>query len=155
MTLETRFPDPGEVPGQVTLLLIEGSAEDAAAIKAAIESGDADLSIETVEHISEGLERVASQEVDVALLDLSSFGNAGPAYLQQILEAAGDMPVIALTTGDDKSLGLKAVKAGAQDFLLKEGIDRQQILRATRYAIEHKRAERALRASEERYRHLF
>ncbi len=155
MTRETRSPDAGQVSGQVTLLLIEGSAEEAAAINAAIESGDADLSIETVEHISEGLERVVSQEVDVALLDVSSFGNAGPAYLQQILEAAGDMPVIALTTGDDKSLGLKAVKAGAQDFLLKEGIDRQQILRATRYAIEHKRAERALRASEERYRHLF
>jgi PAS domain S-box-containing protein len=155
MTLETRSPDPGEITGQVTLLLIEGSAEDAVAIKAAIESGDADLSIETVEHISEGLERVVSQDVDVALLDLSSFGNAGPAYLEQILEAAGDMPVIALTTGDDKGLGLKAVKAGAQDFLLKEGIDRQQVLRATRYAIERKRAERALRASEERYRHLF
>jgi hypothetical protein len=50
---------------------------------------------------------------------------------------------------------LKAVKAGAQDFLVKEGIDRQQVLRATRYAIERKRVERALRASEERYRHLF
>src|SRR6476646_399297 len=124
MTLETRSPEPGEVTGHLTLLLIEGSAEDAAAIKAAIETGDADLSIETVEHFSEGLDRVSSQDMDVALLDMSSFGNAGPDYLQEILEAAGDVPVIALTSGDDKSLGLKAVEAGAQDFLLKEGIDR-------------------------------
>jgi hypothetical protein len=77
MTLETRSPDPGEVTGHLTLLLIEGSAEDAAAIKAAIESGGADLNIETVEHISEGLER-SFAGCDVALLICRRLGMPGP-----------------------------------------------------------------------------
>src|SRR6185503_3725034 len=45
----------------------------------------------------------------------------------------------------------QAIRHGAQDYLLKGQIDRSLLERAVRYAIERKRAENALRQSEERF----
>jgi transcriptional regulator with PAS, ATPase and Fis domain len=49
---------------------------------------------------------------------------------------------------------LQAVRDGAQDYLVKGQIDANLLARSLRYAVERKRAELALRASEERYRGL-
>jgi diguanylate cyclase (GGDEF)-like protein len=49
------------------------------------------------------------------------------------------VPIIVLTGTDDHNLALKAVKSGAQDYLVKGRLDRELLLRSMRYSIERKR----------------
>jgi diguanylate cyclase (GGDEF)-like protein len=49
------------------------------------------------------------------------------------------VPIIVLTGNDDDSLALSAVKQGAQDYLVKNRLDRELLVRSMRYSIERKR----------------
>ena len=49
-----------------------------------------------------------------------------------------------LTGLDDEHLGVAAVAAGAQDYLVKGKVDGQVLIRAVRYAVERRRAEASL-----------
>jgi serine phosphatase RsbU (regulator of sigma subunit) len=49
-----------------------------------------------------------------------------------------------LTGLDDEHLGVAAVAAGAQDYLVKGKVDGQVLIRAVRYAVERRRAESSL-----------
>jgi PAS domain S-box-containing protein len=101
-----------------------------------------------------GLEQLAQHEADVVLLDLRLPDSEGLATLQQARAAASGVPVIVLTGQGDDALALRAVQEGAQDYLVKGRISREALVRVIRHAVERGRLERALRASEERFRHL-
>src|SRR4030065_265456 len=64
---------------------------------------------------------------------------------------ASRVPIILLTNVDDEELALRAVRQGAQDYLVKSEMDANLLYRAIRYAIERNRVEEALRESQERY----
>ena len=65
------------------------------------------------------------------------------------------LPIIVFTGLDDEDVALAAVKAGAQDYLVKGRFDEFLLRRSIRHALERQRAETALHESEERYRTLF
>jgi diguanylate cyclase (GGDEF)-like protein/PAS domain S-box-containing protein len=62
-----------------------------------------------------------------------------------------DVPAIVQSGVNEEEIAYAAVREGAQDYLVKGTITGPLLVRAIRYALERKRAERALRASEERY----
>ena len=78
------------------------------------------------------------------LLDLNLPGTAGLDGLRAILRADGAAAVCVLTGLDDEHLGMAAVAAGAQDYLVKGKVDGQVLIRAVRYAVERRRAEASL-----------
>ena len=55
------------------------------------------------------------------------------------------LPIVVLTGTDDDALGLEAVRAGAQDYLIKGQSDIRLLGRAIDYAGERKRASEAIR----------
>jgi diguanylate cyclase (GGDEF)-like protein len=61
--------------------------------------------------------------------------------LHQLRTAAPDVPIIVLSDRPDEELGLAAVKAGAQDFLLTSELRPAPLARSIGYAIERKRSE--------------
>ena len=64
------------------------------------------------------------------------------------------MPIVVLTGLDDEALAVRAVREGAQDYLVKGQVTSQLLVRAMRYATERKRAVEALQRSEEYFRSL-
>jgi diguanylate cyclase (GGDEF)-like protein/PAS domain S-box-containing protein len=96
---------------------------------------------------------------DCILLDFGLPDANGLEALTLVLEVAGGTPVIVLSGHDDMDLATAAIRAGAQDYLVK-GQERPPalFLRAIRFAIERRRHqernEDLLRAKEDRWRTL-
>lgn len=97
---------------------------------------------------------LSTQKIDVVLLDLSLPDSEGLNTLRNFCHAAPNLPVIVLTGLSDEEVAIRAMQAGAQDYLVKGKVDPQLLVRTIFYSMERKRAQEALRESEERYRLL-
>lgn len=79
--------------------------------------------VEVVGHAADGDEALALVEEcspDVLLLDLRMPGRDGIATLEALRERDSTVPVLVLTTFDDDELVLRALRAGARGYLLKD-----------------------------------
>lgn len=147
--------DPGpDAPKEATrALLIEDNAGDAELIRAALaEAGNDRIRVDHVRTLREGLDRLDTASPDVILLDLSLPESRGLPTLRRVLDEAPSCPVIVLTGLEDGETAREALRAGAQDYLIKGEVDGLHLERAIRYARERRSAAARLRASEERYR---
>lgn len=77
----------------------------------------------------EAIERVRTSEVDVLLLDVRMPKKSGLDVLREL--GASLPPTLVLTTFDDTTVVLDAIRAGARGFLLKD-ISYQQLMTAIR-----------------------
>jgi len=80
------------------------------------------------------------------LLDLGLPDSQGLDGLRQLLEIEPDAAVIMLTGESSEHLGERAVRAGAQDYLVKGEVSGHTLNRVIRYAVERRRAEETQRA---------
>ena len=79
------------------------------------------------------------------LLDLGLPDSQGLYGLRQLLQADPEAAVVVLTGEADEYLGERAVRAGAQDYLVKGEVAGHMLNRVIRYAVERRRAEEAQR----------
>jgi signal transduction histidine kinase len=89
---------------------------------------------------------------DLVLLDLSLPDSTGLETLKEFRAAIPDIPVVVLTGLDDENLALQALAEGAQDYLVKDQMTMQRLVRAIRYAVERGEILNQIRESEERTR---
>ncbi len=140
-------------PAPVTILLIEDNPGDARLLRETL--ADAHGSAIALAHASDlraGLARLAQGGIDGVLLDLGLPDSEGLATFAAVQGHAVDLPIIVLTGLDDEELAERAVREGAQDYLVKGQVPAVLLCRSVRYAIERKRAEKALREMEIRAR---
>jgi CheY-like chemotaxis protein len=134
-------------PGPETplrLLVVEDDPADVELIRAKLGSvpGGRRFALESVDRLSAAFRRLKS--VDVVLLDLGLPDTSGIEAVTRLAGEAPEVPFVVLTGREDSELGLRAVREGAQDFLVKDKADGPLLDRSLRYAIERKRAEQAL-----------
>jgi diguanylate cyclase (GGDEF)-like protein len=99
------------------------------------------LVIAHAERLGDAAQELVVNRATCILLDLSHNGGERLAALEQVRAAAPDVPIIVLSNYVDEGIGLRALKAGAQDFLLKTELHPALLSRAVTYAIERKRTE--------------
>lgn len=99
-------------------------------------------------------EEICQRHHDLYLFDYRLGAKSGLDLLNITRKRGCAAPIIMLTghVGDD--LDIRAVRAGAADYLVKGQFDALLLGRSIRYSIERKRTETALQISEERYRDL-
>jgi len=141
---------------KIQILLIEDNSTDALLVQDELEHAtERKFAVTHVQRLSHALEHLQLQHFDVVLLDLSLPDSDGLETFNRLHHVTENMPIVLLTGQVDESLALRALKAGAQDYLMKEKVLSGVLPRVICYAIERKRSERALRESEARLRDLF
>jgi two-component system, sensor histidine kinase and response regulator len=96
-------------------------------------------------NLADALKVLKKETFDAVLLNLSLPDSAGLTTLSKIKKATETGAVIILSASDEEDLALEAARHGAQNYLLKEQLDQNLLLRAIIYAIEHKQIEKGLR----------
>lgn len=165
-------PSPDVPPSQPTrgfdgknqhtkVLLVEDNASDAQLVHSAlVGQRDFDLfgpvfDIRSAVRLSTAITYLAEDTFDVILLDLSLPDSQSlEQSFTDIHKRVPAVPIIVLTGVDDEELGLKMIRNGAQDYLIKSRVERYVLVKAIRYAIERQRSEQALRKSEEDFRSI-
>jgi C4-dicarboxylate-specific signal transduction histidine kinase len=105
----------------------------------------ATFQVDHVVLLAEALKRVDQGGMDVVLLDLSLPDSDGIDACIAVHQRDSTVPIVVVTGLDDEDLAIRAVKRGAQDYLVKGHIDSQVLCRSLRYAVERQRAEVDLR----------
>jgi serine phosphatase RsbU (regulator of sigma subunit) len=136
---QARVPAPVAVPGQVRVLLIEDDDGDALLVQEYLADAAAPVALERVRSITEAKPLLASAACVLLDLDLPDAHQLqGVHWLQ---ENVPQVAVVVLTGLADEHLGAEAVRAGAQDYLVKGQVDGGLLNRVIRYAVERRRFE--------------
>lgn len=142
----------------VRVLLIEDDPVDALLVRRGLEhSGTAGWHLTHVTTLREGREMLAKGDVDVVLLDLHLPDGDGIESIDEMMACAHEherrAPVVVLTGMAEQEMALQALRAGAQDYVVKDEIRSWRLLeRAARYAIERQRTLEEKERLEERLR---
>ncbi len=137
---------------RIRVLLVEDSPDDAQLIHVLLsKTSESGFVITHENRLGKGVARLKQDRFDVVLLDFSLPDSFGLDTFLSIHEADPRVPVIVLTSLDDDDLAARAVREGAQDYLVKREVDTRLLVRSIRYAIARQTADDALRDSEERY----
>ena len=120
------------------ILLIEDNPGDARLVEVLLKESDLlDCKIVNYTSLAEGIKAMEEEDDFAAvLLDLTLPDSRGFQTLEKLLEKFPNANVIVLTGLSDKSMGVNAVKAGAQDFLIKGMFDSDLLAKSLRYSIE-------------------
>ena len=122
------------------VLLIEDNPGDVRLIAEALkESRRGSFVLESVGTLAAGIERLATGDVDIVLLDLSLPDSHGLQTFRALKAQGPQVPVVVLSGDEDETVAMAAVNEGAQDFLVKQRVDGDAVGRAIRYALERHR----------------
>jgi len=127
------------------VLLVEDNLGDARLLYEGMEEALPDqFRMTHVRRLSEALEYLWEETCDVVLLDLGLPDSHGLDTLVMTRAQAPGVPIVVLTGFQDEALAVEALKAGAQDYLVKGQVDSKLLGRTLRYAIVRKATEEAL-----------
>ena len=112
------------------------------------------LNVSHAASFSAAIEILAHQPIDAILLDWFLPDHYGVESLTQLQAVTPRIPVLMLVGWDDDEGAMAALRAGAQDVLIKEKLTSSILERTIRYAVQRKQTESVLRQTEEMYRSL-
>jgi len=141
---------------EISVLIIEDNPGDARLIEEMLKEAKR-VQFNFINHktLSEGLEELLKNEMDVILLDLHLPDCTGLNTISIIREKVEAVPIIVLTGRDDESLAIQSLKRGMQDYLVKGKIDPVLLERSILYAIERQQVKLEQEISKKRIEEEF
>ena len=142
------------------VLIVEDSLDDTALLLRELERAGYEVVHERVDNATALDAALASAPWDLVISDHSMPGFTGVAALEHVRRLDPDVPFIFVSGTIGEDVAVDAMRIGAHDYVLKGDLRRlvpaiQRELRDAHVRRERRRAEEALRASEERFRKVF
>src|SRR5580700_6255624 len=128
---------------QVPVLLVEDDDGDALLVSELLQEVGAAVVVQRARSLSQAKSLVS--DAACVLLDLGLPDSQGLRGLRQLLQLEPEAAIVVLTGEASEHLGQQAVRAGAQDYLVKGEVDGPMLDRVIRYAVERRRATEAQR----------
>lgn len=119
----------------VRVLLVEDDDGDALLVEELFADADLAVSLSRARTVAEALLQL---DVDCVLLDLGLPDAAGLSAVERV-RASPEAPALVVLTGlTGSDVGVAALAAGAQDFLVKHDVDADMLARSVRYAVQRR-----------------
>ncbi|WP_309383851.1 hybrid sensor histidine kinase/response regulator [Cerasicoccus frondis] len=131
---------------KIAVLLVEDNPTDRLIIRELLsEAIEVSFVLEEARSMAECIELLRTKTFGAILLDLGLPDSQGERSFQSIIETAPDIPLLVLTGLDDENAGIRAMRYGAQDYLVKGEFQSSLLVRSIRYAVERHRISTELR----------
>jgi serine phosphatase RsbU (regulator of sigma subunit) len=128
---------------QAPVLLVEDDDGDALLVQEMLREVGAPVVLLRARSLGQATAMVS--QAACVLLDLGLPDSRGLQGLRQLLRLEPEAAIVVLTGEANEHLGEQAVRAGAQDYLVKGEVAGHMLHRVIRYAVERRRAEEAQR----------
>jgi len=130
----------------LSVLLIEDDEDDYALLKSLFsEISSTTFRLEWVDTYEAGLREISRIEYDVCLFDYRLGARSGLELLREAALRGCEIPLILLSGQGGYDVDVKAMEAGASDYLVKGQITAELLERSIRYSIVQKHADIELR----------
>jgi len=134
------------------IMLVEDDKLDQTSFKQLIEDKQLPYNCTIAGSVSQALSILGSEWFDIIISDYQ----LGDGTAFDILDSVKNIPLVIVTGSGDEEIAVRAWKAGADDYLIKD--PKRNYLKTLAITVEkvikHKKAQQALRESEARYRSL-
>jgi FixJ family two-component response regulator len=122
---------------QVRILLVEDDDGDALLVEELLNEAGTGVAVQRARMLADARKLIPGAAC--VLLDLGLPDSQGLDGLRWLLRQEPDVTIVVLTGVADEYLGEEAVRAGAQDYLVKGDVTGQMLHRVIRYAMERRR----------------
>jgi DNA-binding NtrC family response regulator len=130
----------------IKVLYVEDNPGDARLIQEMLKRGGYfRFELSSVDRLAEAVKRLEEEAFDVILLDLGLPDSQGLETLKRVRHKVPKLPIVVITGLADDTLGMEAVREGAQDYLIKGQFDGNLLIHSIRYSIARKEMEYKLR----------
>jgi len=129
--------------GDLEVLLIEDHPETAALVQRMIGTAEppaASIRLEWVNTLAKGLTRLESAAFDAILLDLNLSDSRGLETLASLRAHRGNAVLIVLTATEDEEVAFAALRAGADEYLVKGEVSGAALTRRLRLLVERRQS---------------
>ena len=130
-----------DIKPPIKILQVEDNPGDVLIVKEHLKYSGVNFDLIHSSTLKDALRQIAENEFDVILLDLGLPDSISLNTLKNIQLSTLKAPVIVMTGYDDEETALLSLKEGAQDYLVKNNLSAENIVRSIRYSIERKKIE--------------
>ncbi|MGD2181595.1 diguanylate cyclase [Lusitaniella coriacea] len=135
----------------INILLVEDNLGDIFLIREMLkQTHTTDFELMSVSRLEEAIQCIHENSFGIILLDLSLPDSQGLDTFLNLASYASRIPTVVLTGSKDETLAIETVRHGAQDYLVKEQVSAEVLIRSIRYALERAQLLEKLRQNEER-----
>ena len=119
---------------QPRVLIVDDDPALLQALPQALQLRMAEVTVETADSAAAALDRIAARDYDAIVTDIKMPGMDGLALLAEIRRRQPDTPILIITGHGEYDLSVRALRAGAYDFIQKP-IDRDRFVASLYRAI--------------------
>src|SRR5262245_16564469 len=139
---------PGEVSARARVLIVDDEVSIRRSLARLLTQTG--FSVDTAEDGAAALDLLKTRNIDVVLVDLMMPNMSGMEVLSQVKQVYPDVEVIMMTAFGDVDTAVRAVRAGAYDFLAKPFSNPDAVVLVIEKAFEHRRLVKHTKALEHR-----
>lgn len=133
----------------LNILLIEDDEVDRMTIRHVLAKANLNANIHEVTNCKDGVEKIKNGDIDCALVDFKLPDAMGIEVIERLREADGKgTPLIFLTGMGSEMLAAEVMKKGAADYISKNGLNGDVLVRSIQNAIQVHQYQRKAEAAE-------
>jgi len=125
--------------GEIRVLLVDASAEDLQWVRG-LTGTASEIVLHRERSLDEAFEHPPVNDFDLVLLDDDSGKREGAELVRAMRQRGWMRPAIVLASRHDEAAAVRALRAGAEDYIVKPQITPSGFVRALRHAVERDRA---------------
>lgn len=124
----------------IRVLLVDGDADSVRHARLPLPQGAGPgFHVTAVSRLADGIDELSRGEYHVVLLALSLPDSTGLETFRRIQKRARQIPIVVFSNLPEEGVAVDAVRAGAEDYIVKGSVDSATFERVIRFAIERKK----------------